>query len=551
MPVADPASGPRQLGWSIRARSLAVGAGVAVGKRFLHSRSWVLAAAILLLVIGVLVAVVDPFAGKASGGDGVVDNGAPTGMVRVMHRSLTSQTPVSGTLGHAGSWTVAVPAGTSATDLQQATQQEISARASFAVAQATASADEQTLAAARAALQAAQLREASDCGGTHAATIAANAGGEGNENTPSSVGSDGSSPSAGSGAGANACASAMQTVTAAQATVATAQPRVAVDQAQLAGARSTLASAQQALAAARSAAPSYGGSASYTMLPDAGEVVRRVQPLYAINGSPTLLLYGATPAWRSFAAGMSPGRDVAELNANLRALGYATATGNDFTRATAQAIEALRRAHGLPATGTLPLGSVAFEPAAVRVTRVTPTVGQAVQPGPIMTLSSTRHDVSIQLDASQQSQVKVGDRVLVTLPDNSTTPGVVSLVGKVATTPSSNQGNNPGGAGDSSSNTPTVEVNVRLLHPAVAGSLDQAPVNVLITTASVGNALVVPVNALVALAGGGYALEEVSASGTHQLLRVTAGLFDDQAGLVQVTGSGLAAGQRVVVPAST
>jgi hypothetical protein len=31
---------------------------------------------------------------------------------------------------------------------------------------------------------------------------------------------------------------------------------------------------------------------------------------------------------------------------------------------------------------------------------------------------------------------------------------------------------------------------------------------------------------------------------------VQPGLFDDDAGLVQVTGSGLAAGQRVVVPAS-
>jgi peptidoglycan hydrolase-like protein with peptidoglycan-binding domain len=478
--------------------------GVVVGRRLLYSRSWVLAGTVvLLLVIGALVAVVDPFASKASGGGGVVDNGAPTGLVTVLRRSLTSQTPVSGTLGYAGSWSVAVPAATSATDLQQAKQEETSARASYAVARATATADEQALAAARAALQASHLREASD-----------------------------------------------QTATADQATVATAQQKVAVDRAQLAGARSTLASSRQALASSRSAASSYGGSASYTMLPAAGKVVRRGQPLYAINGSPTLLLYGTTPAWRTFAAGMSSGRDVAELNANLRALGYATAAGGDFTSATARAIKALQRADGLSATGTLPLGSVAFEPAAVRVARVTPTVGQAMQPGPIMALSSTRHDVSIQLDASQQAQVKLGDRVLVTLPDNSTTPGVVSLVGKVATRPASNQSNDAGGGGGGSSN-PTVEVDVRLLHRAAAGRLDQAPVNVLITTAGVRNALVVPVNALVALAGGGYALEEVRANGTHELLQVTPGLFDDQAGLVQVTGNGLAAGQRVVVPAST
>ena len=60
----------------------------------------------------------------------------------------------------------------------------------------------------------------------------------------------------------------------------------------------------------------------------------------------------------------------------------------------------------------------------------------------------------------------------------------------------------------------------------------------------------VPVNALLALAGGGYALEEIGAGGVHHLVAVSLGLFDDAAGLVQVSGSGVRAGQRVVVPAS-
>ena len=63
-------------------------------------------------------------------------------------------------------------------------------------------------------------------------------------------------------------------------------------------------------------------------------------------------------------------------------------------------------------------------------------------------------------------------------------------------------------------------------------------------------ALVVPVNALLALASGGYAVEEVEGNGSRRLVGVTVGLFDDSLGLVQVRGSGLAAGQRVVVPAS-
>jgi multidrug efflux pump subunit AcrA (membrane-fusion protein) len=115
---------------------------------------------------------------------------------------------------------------------------------------------------------------------------------------------------------------------------------------------------------------------------------------------------------------------------------------------------------------------------------------------------------------------------------------VVSKVGTVATTPSENE--------DAS---PTIPVRVTLTHPGSIGQLDQAPVLVSITTDSVEHALVVPVSALLALAGGGYAVE-VSSGGSRHLVPVELGLFDDAEGLVQVTGSGLREGQRVVVPAS-
>jgi hypothetical protein len=85
-------------------------------------------------------------------------------------------------------------------------------------------------------------------------------------------------------------------------------------------------------------------------------------------------------------------------------------------------------------------------------------------------------------------------------------------------------------------------------HPAATGKWDQAPVQIGITTARVSNALVVPVTALLAQSGGGYAVEVVGASATNHLVPVSLGLFDDAEGLVQVTASGLAAGQEVVVP---
>jgi hypothetical protein len=184
-----------------------------------------------------------------------------------------------------------------------------------------------------------------------------------------------------------------------------------------------------------------------------------------------------------------------------------------------------------------------FEPGAVRVTSVTPTQGAPVQPGVVLGISSTRRVVTIALDASQQTNVKVGDPVVITLPDNSTTPGHVSFVGTVATTPSSDQNN--------SSSSPTIEVDVTPDHPAATGRLDQAPVDVSITTATVRNVLAAPVDALVALAGGGYAVEEVTPTGLHHLVAVDVGLFDDAAGMVEVSGAGLAAGQRVVVPSTS
>jgi hypothetical protein len=171
-----------------------------------------------------------------------------------------------------------------------------------------------------------------------------------------------------------------------------------------------------------------------------------------------------------------------------------------------------------------------------------------------MQATSTARQVQLALDASQQTDLAVGDRVTITLPNNQTTPGVIASVGTVATeaiTPaSSNSSSGSSGSGGSGSSNPTITVLVTPTDPAATGSWDQAPVNVTITTATVSHALVAPVNALVALSGGGYSVEVVGTDGIHRLLPVSLGLFDDADGLVQVTGSGLAAGQRVVVPGS-
>jgi hypothetical protein len=304
---------------------------------------------------------------------------------------------------------------------------------------------------------------------------------------------------------------------------------------------------------------------TYTKLPQIGQVISQGQVLYRVDDSPVVLLYGSTPAYRSLSAGAT-GVDVAELNADLVALGYAapnqlTPPSSFFGSTTTTAVEKLQAALGVAQNGTLTLGQAVFQPGAVRVTTVSAQLGGSTQTGQtVMQGSSTSRQVQVALNASQQTDVAVGDRVTIRLPNSQTTPGVVSSVGTVATCPS---GSGSGGSSPSSaapgtdtcssgssgsSTTPTITVDVTPSDPRVTGTWDQAPVQVAITTASVPNALVVPVTALLAQSGGGYAVEAVDPGGTHHLLPVSLGLFDDADGLVQVSGSQLAAGQKVVVP---
>jgi peptidoglycan hydrolase-like protein with peptidoglycan-binding domain len=278
-----------------------------------------------------------------------------------------------------------------------------------------------------------------------------------------------------------------------------------------------------------------------TSLPATGQVIKQGQVLYEVSNSPVILMNGSTPVYRSLSAG-DRGPDVRELNADLVAMGYATRSALNpssdyFGPATASALARMQGALGVSGTGTLPLGQVVFLPAPLRITQVNATLGgNADAGGTVLHATSTVRQVQVNIDATQQSSLKVGDPVLITLPNYQDTPGVVSSVGTVASW--------------SNSSTPTIPVDIALEHPQDAGSLDQAPVRVQISTAGVSNALIVPVTALVPQNGGGYAVETVDARGIHHLVPVTLGLFDDADGLVQVMSQHLSAGQPIVVPAT-
>jgi len=280
------------------------------------------------------------------------------------------------------------------------------------------------------------------------------------------------------------------------------------------------------------------GDGTLTWLPAVGQVISQGGVLYRVNnGTPVFLLYGLVPLWRALSEGLS-GADVQQLNRDLVALGYASTSDLDpdsdyFSAQTADALYLLQARLGLTPTGSLAMGQAVFEPSAIRITAVSGSLGGPAS-GQVLQGTSDQRIVTVPLETTEESGVQQGDKVTITLPNGQTTPGVVTSIGTVATTPSS------GG-------TPTITVDVTLSDPSATGNLDQAPVQVSITTSTATDALVVPVDALLAQPGG-YAVEEATARG-RRLVPVALGLFDDADGMVQVTGTGLAAGQRVVVPA--
>jgi hypothetical protein len=273
---------------------------------------------------------------------------------------------------------------------------------------------------------------------------------------------------------------------------------------------------------------------TYTELPAAGDKVDCGDVLYRVDDKPVLLLCGTVPAYRDLREG-AVGNDVRQLNRNLHVRGAAGA----FTSKTENALRALQRRKGVHVTGALALDDAVFLPEAVRIAKVTGQLGGSALPGAqaLNATSDTLH-VQVNLDPSEQGQVKRGDRAHITLPGNTTVTGKVDGFGRVAEAPA--------GQGSSAADA-TISTYISLDDPGRARGLEKAPVGVDITTAGVASALSVPVTALVGRSGGGFAVEVVRAGGRRELVAVTVGLFDTADGRVQVEGD-LREGDPVAVP---
>jgi hypothetical protein len=356
--------------------------------------------------------------------------------------------------------------------------------------------------------------------------------------------------------GTSACAADQQAINSDQAKLARDQGQQQEDQvsgrARVDQAQTSLTQAEDAQAAQSPPGTTGGGGqpsgAVVTWLPAQGAAVGQGQTLYAMDGQPIPLFYGDQPLGRELSQGMS-GHDVLELQQNLVAIGYGggLAADGNFTGATAAAVSRWQQALGAPVTGSVGPGDAGVLPGAVRVEQLQANLGATVQPGgQVMSVTSTTPVVNVALDTSYESLVQVGDPVEITLPNGGkTTAGRIASIASSAT---SAQSPSPSTASSgSAAPSATVAVTISLDNPA-ATALDQAPVTVSITAASVKAALAVPIAALLAREQGGYAVEVAGPGDRTHLVSVQTGLFDDQDGLVQISGAGVTPGTRVVVP---
>lgn len=274
-----------------------------------------------------------------------------------------------------------------------------------------------------------------------------------------------------------------------------------------------------------------------TAIAPAGSTQRRGDVLYRINQNPTVLIYGEVPAYRALSEGMS-GRDVKQLERNLKALGYRGFTvDRSFTSGTAEAVRKWQDKLDVAQTGSLALGDVSFQPTAVRMGAAAADIGENLQPGAaVAEISSADEAVTVSLAEGDAELAAVGDVVGVgTGTGSADARGKVTAVDAVST------------SAQDGSTTTTYDVTVTLSDKD-ADTIERLPegasVDVDFGSDTVTDVLAVPVKALLALAEGGSGVE-LAASGGNAIVAVKTGTFAD--GWVEVTSDQIAEGDQVVV----
>lgn len=183
---------------------------------------------------------------------------------------------------------------------------------------------------------------------------------------------------------------------------------------------------------------------------------RFVQPgnvIIEVAGRPFFVLLGTVPAYRDMAPGES-GTDIAQLQADLQALGYSTGgdTSGTYGPGTSAAVAAFYHAIGyqVPAVSSgpkqdrgaaVPLSEIMFVPHfPAQVIQLGGKVGSVVS-GSLVTLSMGSPAIKGQLNPAYGSLVRVGMHVTITAQGSAATVhGVITSITKRAQTAKSISG---------------------------------------------------------------------------------------------------------------
>jgi peptidoglycan hydrolase-like protein with peptidoglycan-binding domain len=282
-----------------------------------------------------------------------------------------------------------------------------------------------------------------------------------------------------------------------------------------------------------------------TWTPTAGAVVKVNRPLYEVDGRRAYLLDGSYPAYRALGPGLT-GNDVRQLERNLRTLGFdrdrQMIVDGTWDAGTTAAVRSWQRSKGIAKTGVIEWGRVVFQRGQRRVARLAARAGSPAasggpagepSPAPLMTTTSTKPIVSVDLETTQYALAQEGARVRVEMPDGTIVAGTITRVGRIAT-------RKPAGAEDDDPPA-TIKLTIRINRSPGVG-LDQAPVDVDLEKRRARDVLTIPVTALLAREGGSFAVE-VRDGDRRRIVRVKTGLYTD--GDVEISGDGVRAGMTV------
>jgi len=274
-----------------------------------------------------------------------------------------------------------------------------------------------------------------------------------------------------------------------------------------------------------------------TALPAVGLTVERGQAIYWVDDTPVVLLYGSLPVYRPLVPD-TEGTDVEQLENNLAALGYRGFTvDRKYTAQTATAVKKWQKDLGLPETGTIEQGRIHYAAGPVRVDSQKATVGADVAPdAPLLSCTGSARLITVELGVADQRLAVKAAPVIVTLPDDRTTPGSITGTATVLVPASGTPG---------SQATTIIEVTVAVADQNALTGLDEASVKVAFSASRRENVLTVPVAALLARSEGGYGVEVVNGT-TTKIVAVETGLFSG--GRVEISGEGLDEGVTVGMP---